>query len=132
MRVATLLAVLGRLEREMILIIAGGRNYHLTHQDYAQLDQLLDAHDITKVVTGGASGADSCGSSWAYKHDIPVVQYLPDWEAYGAAAGPLRNRNMAQVADALAVFPGGRGTASMITEAKRAGLEIFDFRGEQP
>jgi hypothetical protein len=34
---------------------------------------------------------------------------------------------MAAYADALALFPGGKGSASMVREAIRAGMQIFDF-----
>ena len=41
---------------------------------------------------------------------------------------PLQNKPMAEHADAVAPFPGGRGTDSMYREAKRAGITIYDFR----
>jgi predicted Rossmann-fold nucleotide-binding protein len=34
---------------------------------------------------------------------------------------------MAEYADAVALFPGGRGTASMRKEAEKAGIEVYDF-----
>lgn len=43
----------------MKLIIAGGRNYNLTDEDYIKLDTLLDT--TTEVISGCAKGADSCG-----------------------------------------------------------------------
>src|SRR5215813_11090088 len=39
---------------------------------------------------------------------------------------PLQNKPMAEHADAVAPFPGGRGTDSMYREAKRAGITIYD------
>jgi predicted Rossmann-fold nucleotide-binding protein len=34
---------------------------------------------------------------------------------------------MAEYAEAVVLFPGGRGTASMRREAEKAGIQIYDF-----
>jgi hypothetical protein len=109
----------------MRLIIAGGRDYHLTEADREFLDGL---DDVTEVVTGGATGADKDGELWAIDRDLPTMRYKPDWKTHGKAAGPIRNRAMAEYADAVVLFPGGRGTDSMFAEAEKAGLTIFDRR----
>jgi predicted Rossmann-fold nucleotide-binding protein len=128
----------------MKLIIAGGRNYRLTQDDYKILDGLLANVGVKEVVHGGATGADACGKEWAESRGIPVTPFDPDWDdlshpnaviryrrdgkPYDAAAGPRRNAEMASYADAVAIFPGGRGTQSMYDLAKKAGIMIFDFR----
>jgi len=109
----------------MKLIIAGGRNYRLSEEDRQELDRI----PISEVVSGGASGADADGELYAKDHCLPVTRFPADWRTHGKAAGPIRNRQMAEYADGVALFPGGRGTASMFAEAKKAGIEIFDFRG---
>lgn len=43
----------------MKLIIAGGRSYRFTMDDLARLHDLRMTRNITEVVSGGASGADS-------------------------------------------------------------------------
>jgi hypothetical protein len=107
----------------MKCIIAGGRNYHLTSEDYAFLDTL----GITEVVCGGAAGADFDGASWAILHGVPVVYFYADWESYGKAAGPIRNRLMAQYCqDSVVLFPGGKGTDSMRSIASELGLRIIN------
>lgn len=111
----------------MKLIIAGGRNYRFSQADYLELNRL---DGVSEVITGGCTGADDDGQLWAEGHCINVRLFLADWKRYGKAAGPIRNRYMAQYADALAVFPGGRGTSNMVSEAEKAGLTIYDFRGE--
>lgn len=55
------------------------------------------------------------------------VAYFPaDWERYGKAAGYIRNKEMAQNADALVAFWDGesRGTKSMIDLAKEYDLAV--------
>ena len=105
----------------LAVVIAGGRHYRLTEADEAWLNTL----PIREVVSGGASGADSGGEAWAKKRGLPIVRFMADWENNGKAAGPIRNRQMANYADAVALFPGGRGTDSMRREADRCKLQIF-------
>lgn len=109
----------------MAVIVAGGRDYQFTADDIAKLERI----PVREVVSGGATGADRCGEQWAESRGIPVKQFPADWKTHGRAAGPIRNRQMAEYADAVALFPGGRGTASMAKEAEKAGIAIYDFRG---
>jgi hypothetical protein len=108
----------------MKTIIAGGRDYQLNHDDVKFLSSLL----ITEVVSGGATGADRGGEAFAQAKGIPIKVFKADWDKHGRAAGPIRNREMAQYADAVVLFPGGKGTASMMKEATRAGIIIYERR----
>lgn len=112
----------------MKLIIAGGRDYQFKPSDYARLNALHDQCHVTEVVHGGATGADECGANWARDEGIALRCYPADWETYGRAAGPMRNQAMASYADAVVLFPGGKGTESMYRIAKATGIEIYDFR----
>ena len=112
----------------MKLIIAGGRDYKFTVDDFLRLGKLHREHGITEVISGKAKGADWYGEYWAYENQIPVKPFPADWKAHGKAAGPMRNQAMASYADAVALFPGGKGTDSMYRIAKATGIEIFDFR----
>lgn len=108
----------------MKLIIAGGRHYEFSDLDYQTLDGFLGL--VTEVVSGGATGADACGERWAEKHDIPVARFEAEWDVGGSAAGPARNRKMAEYADAVILFPGGRGTENMRREARAAKIKLFE------
>ena len=109
----------------MKLIIAGGRDYELTVHDFVKLERLRS--QVTEVVSGGARGVDSSGEMWAASCRIPVKRFPADW-SLGKRAGMLRNEQMAKYADAVALFPGGRGTQNMFDTARKHGLEIHDFR----
>jgi len=111
-------------ERRMKTIIAGGRNNHISPDDVDYLDSI----NITEVVSGGASGIDGDGEVYAKCRRLPCKVFKADWDKHGKAAGPIRNREMAKYADAVVLFSGGRGTANMLTEAKKHGLEIYDRR----
>ena len=109
----------------MKLIIAGGRKYLFTEEDTAKLDRIR--HLVTEVVSGKATGADTCGEDWANKNGIPIESKPADWARYGKPAGCIRNREMAKYADAVALFPGNEGTANMWEEAKAAKLHVYDM-----
>lgn len=86
--------------------------------------------EIKNVVSGGATGADTHGEHWCAERGIPWSVFRPDWAQYGRAAGPIRNRLMAENADALiAVWDGkSKGTANMIQEAEKRGLRVYVHR----
>lgn len=109
----------------MKAIIAGGRDYQFTADDIAWLDQIHAKHPITEVVSGGADGADACGEKWAKAKGIPIQKFEADWTRYGNSAGPIRNKEMADYADACILFPGGRGTRSMKYFATQKRMRIW-------
>lgn len=111
----------------MKTIIAGGRDYQFTDTDHKKLDSLKVY--ITEVICGEARGADTCGKLWAKANNIPVKSFFANWNAFGKSAGYKRNVQMAEYADALIIFPGGKGTEHMFNIATEKGLKIWDFRG---
>lgn len=87
---------------------------------------------ITEVIHGNARGIDSaadhvCRPRWPV---TPVPVERSEWDRLGKAAGPIRNRKMADMADALIVIWDGesRGSQSMIEAAKAKGLLVFEVR----
>ncbi|MFD3263157.1 hypothetical protein [Phenylobacterium ferrooxidans] len=63
----------------------------------------------------------------------PVVRYRKDGSAYDAAAGPWRNATMLRDGhpDLVVAFPGDTGTADMVRQARRAGLEPLEIATRQ-
>ncbi len=108
----------------MKVIIAGSREI----EDYdALLKTIQDADlDITEVVSGGCRGVDFMGEQWAQENAIPVRQFVADWAMYGRMAGELRNREMAQYADALILLWDGKspGASCMLRESIQAGIHV--------
>ena len=88
--------------------------------------------EVTEVVSGRARGVDTLGEVWAEQNKIPIQYFPADWNKFGRGAGPIRNREMAEYADALiAVWDGvSRGTRNMIELAKTYGLvvEVYNTR----
>lgn len=112
----------------MKTIIAGTRNF----TDYEMLKKAIHSSkfNITEVVCGKATGADTLGEQWAIENNIPVIYFPANWQKYGKAAGPIRNREMAEYGECLiALWDGNsKGTQNMIIEAHKANLKTFVFR----
>ena len=114
----------------MKVIIAGSRN--IATPD-ALRDALADSgFDVSEVVSGGARGVDQLGEWWAAHEGLPVKVFKADWKKHGRAAGPIRNRQMAEYADALLAIWDGEspGTKNMIEEAQKRGLKVHVHNSE--
>lgn len=113
------------------LVIAGGRDFnnYQTVADNAShlLDKLKVNPDEVILICGMAPGADTLGLTWAQNHGIKVESYPADWGLYGKSAGPIRNREMAQVATHLLAFWDGesKGTKNMIEMAHLHGVQTI-------
>lgn len=108
------------------VIIAGSRSFNNYEKFADALNDLSYFLDPTAVFSGLAHGADTMALRWAAEEDLPVKKFPADWDKYGKAAGPIRNEQMAQEADALVAFWDGesRGTKSMIDLALKNGLFV--------
>lgn len=114
----------------MRVIIAGDRNYINYFEFIGHIDVIEAEHDIfiDEVVSGGAKGTDTMGEEWAADNDVICTVFNADWKGKGRAAGPIRNKDMAEYVGkdgGLIAFlaPGSRGTKSMIEIAQKQGLE---------
>ena len=86
----------------MNVIIAGSRNcknrrFHEFLNEMEKLETPLEKFikpERDTVFCGEAQGADEWGRQWALRNKIPIQYFPADWENYGKAAGPLRNKQM--------------------------------------
>lgn len=114
------------------VIVTGGRMYAQGGGRQVERDRLwlaLDelAHDAL-IVVGDAHGADAAAREWARLTGRPCEVHTADWRRLGRAAGPERNGRMVRSgADLLVAFPGGRGTANCIRQARAAGIPVIDL-----
>lgn len=125
----------------MKVIIAGSRGF----QDYDFLREkcnvILSNTPEVEIVSGRCSvgrltfttkegievyGADGLGERYAEEKGFPVTAFPADWKTHGVKAGPMRNLQMAQYADALIAFKSSasKGTDSMIKLARLHKLKI--------
>jgi len=102
----------------MKVIIAGTRykdaDQKIPFDDYALIGQAVwrSRFTITEVVSGCAIGADRLGEQWARLNDIPIKEMPADWTHNGKAAGQMRNKAMAEYADAAIVVWDGKSPGS--------------------
>ena len=112
----------------MKALVCGGRDY----ANSRALDEALDAihHEqaITRLIHGAARGADSLAAAWARSRGIPAPAFPADWKKDGKAAGFVRNARMLRDGspELVVAFPGGKGTAHMVTLARAAGVAVVE------
>lgn len=110
----------------MKVIIAGGRNIK---DKELVLNSVIKANlEIDEVVCGMAHGVDLLGKELADEREVPVEPFPADWIKHGKAAGPIRNKEMAEYADALILIWDGKskGSANMKKEMKALGKPIYE------
>ncbi len=110
----------------MKTIIAGSRNLNATMNDLITAIEKA-GFPVTEVVSGNSGNIDKLGEQWAKAVKLPITQFNAAWQAYGKSAGPRRNRQMAEYAEALIVLWDGksRGTLNMIKEATKRKLSVY-------
>lgn len=124
-----------RINEEIVMrvLVCGGRNYSdrdNIHNTLCDLD--IDLGPITCVIHGCATGADHEGMIWAQMmaesgRKITHAPFEADWQRFGRAAGPKRNQRMIDEGrpDLVVAFPGGKGTADMVSRARDAGIKVM-------
>ncbi len=110
----------------MRYLVCGGRDYTNGHKVALILGALLKPGDV--VIQGGARGADTLAKTAAVVMGIDIEEFTADWESHGRAAGPIRNKRMLDEGkpDRVIAFPGGKGTANMVRQAKARGIEVLE------
>jgi hypothetical protein len=110
----------------MRVLVTGGREFEDRTRLVEVLDRLHQERGVTSLIHGAAKGADTLAGEWAESHGISVLACPADWRRYRRAAGPIRNKQMLieHSPDLVVAFPGGTGTAHMISLAEKAGVEV--------
>jgi len=123
---------------ETRLIVCGGLDFADYERMKRELDALFAALENVALVSGGARGADALAERYAAERGILIRVFPAEWQRYGKAAGPIRNRAMLAYArkeqPLVAAFWNGksRGTANMLRQARSKGVpcRVFLFGSE--
>lgn len=123
----------------MILAVVGSRNFNDKDLLFHELDIIRVEKTITKVISGGAAGADTLAIEWAKSRGIDYDEksYFPEWgketpgvqmkvnkfgKKYNPIAGHLRNSRLVDDSDLVVAFWDYKstGTHDSIKKAKKA------------
>lgn len=104
----------------MKVAVIGSRNL--------KVDNLGDylPESTTEIVSGGAKGIDTSAKNYALAHNIPLTEFLPQYDKYKRGAPLIRNVQIANHADTVLAFWDGksRGTKFVIGYCKNMKIPI--------
>ncbi|MCD8157843.1 MAG: hypothetical protein LUD77_02805 [Clostridiales bacterium] len=108
------------LKRNMKIAIIGSRNLHITN-----LEKYLP-EDTTEIVSGGARGIDSDARKYALQNNLPLKEFLPNYNKYGRKAPLKRNLEIIAYADLVIAFWDGQshGTKYVIDNCRKHGVPV--------
>lgn len=141
----------------MKVLVCGGRDFADRELFNRTLDKIHGGEptrNIKTLIHGGAKGADSMCWGWVLSRNhgcsderqLGCWVFHPDWEdlsqadsviktnkfgkKYDAMAGFRRNKRMLEEGkpDLVVAFPGGKGTANMVSLAKQAGVKVIEVK----
>lgn len=110
----------------MKLAIVGSRDFNDYDELVRFIESKFDLSRIDTVVSGGAKGADALAERFAEEHNMKMIVKKAQWERYGRAAGPKRNKLIIEEADVVAAFPTSKstGTRNSMQLARKAGKRM--------
>ncbi len=90
--------------REFRVVVAGSRNFEDYERLSVELDKFLEGKKNVTILSGTARGADRMGERYAAEHGLKLEPFPAEWGIYHKGAGPIRNMQMVQSADAVVAF----------------------------
>lgn len=136
----------------MRVLVTGDRHWRDQRRTIEVLDAIHAEKPITLLIEGCAAGADQLAGDhrypqlsvddpwgepgWAWVRHIPPAHYPADWNRYGRAAGPIRNRQMLVEGqpDLVVAFHNSlatsKGTRNMVEQARKAGVPVRLFTSD--
>ncbi|MBV5326158.1 MAG: DUF2493 domain-containing protein [Chlorobium sp.] len=101
----------------MRIAVVGSRNF----SDYELLKETMLKFTPSKIVSGGAKGADTLAENYAREYQIDTLIFKPDYKKYGRVAPIIRNATIIDNANIVVAFWNGKskGTKNAIDNAKR-------------
>jgi hypothetical protein len=112
----------------MRILICGDREFRDAKRIYAYLTMIPTTDTI---IQGDARGADTITWVCCELLGLPWESFPADWEKYGKAAGPIRNKEMLDSKPDLVVYfhnniTRSKGTLNMINMARQAGVKVIE------
>ena len=118
-------------EEGIAVVVGGGRDFNEASRIWDFLDKLHASRPIEILATGACpyGGADKHAENWAKSREVCYFGFPAKFKLGGAKEGPIRNRVMIEHVrpHIVIAFPGGRGTASLLNEARKADIWAVDL-----
>lgn len=97
----------------------------------------LAAPEQITLIHGKARGADTIAGEIGAGLDFNVVAVPADWEQYGRAAGPIRNREMLAMEPDLVIafhddLENSKGTRNCVEQAEKLGIPVSRITTKLP
>lgn len=88
--------------------------------------------NVTEIVSGGAKGIDTDAKNYALENNIPIKEFLPDYNRYGRSAPLKRNLEIIEYADIVIAFWDGisKGTEFVIDSCKKRNVKVIVYKSE--
>jgi hypothetical protein len=124
------------LRDRLVVCITGEReNTAFENTIKIVLDELKKQTELhekhLKVIFGDCTGVDASAKKLCQEMGIDYEVYKAEWRTYGLAAGPLRNKQMIDIANVAYAFHSNikesKGTKNTIKLAKSKGIPIHLF-----
>lgn len=113
----------------MRIAIGGCRDYEEYREFCEFVSMCMEKMEREEVVilSGHCSGVDLMAERYAAENGITLEIFPANWAKYGRAAGPVRNKQMVERADAVIAFWDGKskGTASLLQYAKKLRKQVY-------
>ena len=100
--------------------------------NYVELAEFIKGLPTGSVIIQGmCRGVDLMARHLGVKYGFEVEDYPADWDKYGRAAGPIRNKQMLDEGKpdlVYAVHPNiseSKGTKNMVNQANKRGIETI-------
>ena len=110
------------------IAVIGSRNFTNYEFFKEKLEYLIQniKEDIQFVSGGAKSGGDALIKRYCEENNLPLIEFLPDYNQYGKGATHVRNSRIVEFSDYLIAYWNGssRGTKSTIDKACKKGMKI--------
>jgi hypothetical protein len=102
--------------------VVGSRGFN----DYDFMCDILQWYEVKSITSGGAPGADRLAARYAIEHQIPLKEFLAEWDKLGKRAGYVRNEKIVDAVDEIVAFwdTKSKGTKHTIDIAEREGKPV--------
>ena len=112
----------------MIIAVCGSRKF----KDYETVKAVLNQYvpNVTKIITGGAQGADQLAKRYAKENGLALEIIRPDYEKHLARVAPLmRNTIIVEKSQQVVAFYYDKkqgGTLDTVRKAIKAGKVVIE------